>query len=64
MSNNLFTPRIFQVIAPGIKNDYISDLYFNNCKETSTSKPLKIKSSQITFGEEYKDKISIKKINL
>ena len=63
MSNNLFTPKIFQVIAPGIKNEYINDLFYNNCKESSINKPLKIKSSQITFGDEYKDKISIDKFN-
>jgi hypothetical protein len=63
MGNNLFTPKIFQVIAPGIKNEYISDLFYKNCKESSISKPLKIKSSQIIYGDEYKDKISIEKIN-
>ena len=58
MKNNLFTPKVFLVIAPGFKKDQISNYLWKNKKELSIIKPTSIKKNFLNYEEELQEKIN------
>ena len=49
MKNNLFAPKVFQIIAPGFNKDLISNFLWKNKKELSLIKPFMNKNKLMTY---------------